>query len=273
MEIGTIVCLNGEFIPVRQAAIPVTDRGVLYGMGLFETIRVSGGSPRLLDLHLSRLFASAGELKLEVPFGKEEIAGLIRRTAAENRMERGGIRLTLTAGGESGRPSILITARNSPYRLDQYRAGIRAGFSAIKRNQSSPLVRHKTLSYYENVLARREAGAAGWDEAIFLNTSGNLAEGSVSNIFLVFGEKVVTPDLQSGLLPGITRRRAIDACAAIGLPLEERTVRPEELSQAGECFVTNSLMGVMPVASIGGMVVGSGRPGGITRIIMAALED
>lgn len=271
MEIGSIVCLNGEFVPAREAAVPVDDRGVLYGMGIFETIRVSGGSPVLPDLHLSRLFSSARELGLEIPFSQPEIARMILRTAKENGMGGGGLRLTLTAGGIPARPCVFITARKWPYRLEQYRDGIRAGFSTIRRNQHSPLVKHKTLNYFENMLARGEAAAQGWDEAFFLNTSGCLAEGSVSSIFLVEQGKVVTPDLQSGLLPGITRRRVIEFCSSGRLPVEERPVLPGELSRAGECFITNSLMGVMPVVRVGGTVIGNGRPGEITGMIMDGL--
>ncbi len=271
MEIGSVVCLNGEFVPAREAAVPVDDRGVLYGMGIFETIRVSGGIPALTDLHLSRLFASARELGLEVPFGQPEISRMILRTAKENGMDRGGLRLTLTAGGISARPCVFITARKTPYRPDQYRDGIRAGFSSIKRNRHSPLVRHKTLNYFENMLARGEAAAHGWGEAFLLNNSGSLAEGSVSNIFLVGKGVVVTPDLQSGLLPGITRQRVIEFCSGVRLRVEERPVMPDELSRAGECFITNSLMGVMPVVQVGGAVIGNGRPGEITGIIMDAL--
>lgn len=272
MQIGGTICLNGRYLPAREAAVSALDRGLLYGMGLFETIGVYGGSPADPDRHLSRLFASARELGLEVPFSQGDLAGMVRRTAVENGLERGGVRLTLTAGTDPGGPVVSIAARESPYRPDQYLEGIRAGFSSIRRNQHSPLVRHKTLNYLENILARREAGSAGWGEAFFLNTLGNLAEGAVSNIFLVKGGKVVTPDLASGVLPGITRRRVIEACAGAGLPVEERVVRPAELIRSGECFVTNSLMGVMPVVLVGEAVVGDGRPGRVTRAIMAVLE-
>ncbi|MFZ5634918.1 MAG: aminotransferase class IV [Bacillota bacterium] len=272
MEAGGVICLNGEFVPAGEAVISAVDQGVLYGVGLFETIRVAGGRPRLLDRHLSRLFASAGELGLEVPFGQEELAGMASRTAEENGMAGGGLRLTLTAGGAFSRPAVFITARKSPYREDQYRTGIRAGFSTIKRNNRSPLVRHKTLNYFENIMARREAVAAGWDEAIFLNTSGDLAEGSVSNIFLVDRGKVITPHLQSGLLPGITRRRVLELCTSMQVPVKERRVDPAELARAEECFITNALVGVMPLTRVGDIIIGSGAPGEVTRMIMAGLK-
>ncbi|MHB8917654.1 MAG: aminotransferase class IV [Desulfocucumaceae bacterium] len=273
MEIYGIVCLNGVFLPPGEASVPVTDRGVLYGMGIFETIRVSGGSPRMTERHLSRLYTSAGELGFEIPFGRDQIARMIDRTATENGLREGGLRLTVTAGGDTAAPNVFITARNSPYTGDQYRSGIRAGFSSIRRNENSPLVKHKTLNYFENIMAKREAAAEGWGEALLLNIPGNLSEGSVSNVFLVNRGKVVTPHLQSGILPGVMRRRVIEACALLKLPLEERTVSPGELFLAGECFVTNSLMGVMPVTSVGASVVGNGSPGIITRALTEAIDD
>lgn len=272
MNVGSVACLNGKYLPARNAVVPAGDEAVLYGMGLFETIRVAGGRPRLTERHLCRLLSSAGELGLEVPFGAGEISEMIFRTAAENAMDTGALRLTLTAGGAAFRPSVFIQARTSPYGGDQYRNGILTGISAIRRNEKSPLVKHKTLNYFENILARREARSAGWDEAIFLNTSGNLAEGAVSNIFLVDRGKVVTPGPESGLLPGITRRRVIEALASMGIPVEERTVGPGELLKAGECFITNSLMGVMPVVRIGSTEIGNGRPGEIAGMIIDALE-
>lgn len=272
MKVGDVVCLNGMFVAAREAFIPVGDGGVLYGMGLFETIRVAGGRPRMVERHLSRLLSSSAELGLEVPFGPAEISEMIIRTAVENGMDKGALRLTLTAGGAGHGPSLFIQARTSPYSENIYREGIRAGFSAFRRNEKSLLVRHKTLNYYENILARQEAGAAGWDEALFLNTSGNLAEGAVSNLFLVDRGRVVTPDPESGLLPGIARSRVIEACASMRIPVEERAVLPADLLNAGECFITNSLMGVMPVVRIGDAAIGNGRPGEITLAVMGVLE-
>lgn len=268
---GDIVCLNGMYMQGSEATISVSDEGVLYGMGIFETIRIIKSSPKVLDRHLSRLFASAEKLGLGIPWKYEEIANMVARTAAVNGMVEGGLRLTLTAGGIVSGPSIFIQIRKVLYREEQYCNGISAGFASIRRNETSTLVNHKTINYYENILARRKATVVGWGEVLFLNTSGNLAEGSVSNIFLVNGGKIITPGEQCGILPGITRQRVINICKAMQLPLEVRSVQPSELTCASECFVTNSLMGVMPLVLIGDMTVGNGLPGEITRMIMIEL--
>jgi len=121
-------------------------------------------------------------------------------------------------------------------------------------------------------MARRLAASSGWGEALFLNCSGNLAEGSVSNVFLVRDGRVITPESGSGLLPGITRRRVIDACASLKIPLEERVVGPGRLYGAGEIFLTNSLMGVMPLTRLENTPVGNGVPGEITRLVAQEME-
>jgi len=195
-----IVCYNGEYLGSEQGSVPISDRGVLYGFGLFETIRVSGGRPRVLDRHTSRLFFSAGELGINVPFGAQEIQEMVCLTAQKNGMDQGGLRLTLTGGG-TGSPCLFIQARPLSYEQDRYHKGLSAAFSRIRRNEGSALVRYKTLNYYENIMARGEVAALGRDEALFLNNSGNLAEGAISNIFLVAGGKVKTPHPRCGLLP------------------------------------------------------------------------
>ena len=272
MGTGKIVCLNDRYIPAGEAAVPAADQGLLYGMGIFETVRVSGELPRLVGLHLTRLLKSAGELGLEVPYSPGAIEEMLYRTAQKNSIKEGGLRLTLTAGGGQCRPSLLVQSREQTYGKEMYRCGIRAGFASFRRNESSPLVRHKTLNYYENIMARRLADSSGWGEALFLNCSGNLAEGSVSNVFLVRDGRVITPEAGSGLLPGITRRRVLEACASLKIPLEERVVRPGELYGAGECFLTNSLMGVMPLTLLESTPIGSGAPGEITRLVASELE-
>lgn len=272
MDTINIVCLNGEYLAAGEAAVPVGDEGLLYGMGLFETIRLYGGSPRLADLHLSRLADSAGRLGLGIPFKLSEIEEMLYRTAEKNGIEEGGLRLTLTAGSAQCRPSLLVQARVQAYGEEMYRDGIRVGFAPFSRNEKSPLVRHKTLNYFENIMARRLASASGWGEALFLNSAGKLAEGSVSNIFLVNRGRVIAPDGNSGLLPGITRRRVINVCVTLEIPLEERVVDPEELYRADECFVTNSLMGVMPVIALESSAVGDGKPGKVTRLLSSEME-
>ncbi|MFZ5643380.1 MAG: aminotransferase class IV [Bacillota bacterium] len=273
MDSGSIICLNGKYLAAGEAAVSACDGAVLYGMGLFETIKLTGGKPARTDLHLSRLMNSARALGLKVPFSAEKINEMLYGTAEKNNIKAGALRLTLTAGGDAAAPSVIINVRQQVYSKEKYARGIRAGFTKFRRNETSPLVRHKNLNYYENIIAKRQAASCGWDEALFLNQQGFIAEGSVSNIFIVGGGNVITPDVNSGLLPGITRRRIIDICFSMGISLEERPVRPEELFSSDECFVTNSLMGVMPLAAVDDRAIGSGLPGEITTALFRELEN
>ncbi len=178
-----LVCINGEFFPAPEAKIPVFDQGVLYGAGLFETIKVSGGNPVRSDLHISRLESSAEALGLELPFKKEDILQMLKSTAENNNMPEGALRLTLTRGSAGFKPVMFITARELPYSKEAFIEGIKVGFSFVKRNKDSLLIRHKTLNYFENILAKQHASQNGWDEAIMLNNEGFVTEGSASNIF------------------------------------------------------------------------------------------
>lgn len=265
-----IVCVNGNFLDSDQPAINPLDQGLLYGFGLFETILVKEGCPSLVQHHFNRLFSCAEKIGLTIPFLISELLWLVEQTIKKNNINTGSIRLTLTAGDDksatSTAPTLIIFGRQPlAYTHDHYKHGLTAGFADTRRNEYSPLVRLKTINYLENLLAKRYAQTRGWDEALFFNTSGNLAEGSTSNIFLVKNGMVITPNLEQGLLPGIIRRIIIEECIALGIPAEERIISEKEVWEADECFLTNSLMGVMPLVKINGNKIGNGRPGMISR--------
>ncbi|MFA5384028.1 MAG: aminotransferase class IV [Eubacteriales bacterium] len=272
-----IVCVNGSFIGSDQPAINPLDQGLLYGFGLFETVLVKEGYPSLIRQHINRLFSSAEKIGLTIPFSIGELIWLVEQTIKKNNINTGSIRLTITAGNDKSAISTALTLiifgrQPLAYTHDHYKHGLTAGFADIKRNEYSPLVRLKTINYLENLLAKRHAQTRGWDEALFLNTSGNLAEGSMSNIFLVKNGGVITPNPGEGLLPGIIRHYLLEKCIALGIPAEERIVSEKELWEADECFLTNSLMGVIPLVKINGKKIGDGRPGIISRKLNSELN-
>lgn len=271
-----VICINGCFLPSGEAPPIFADQGLLYGFGLFETVLVREGKPLLMDAHLERLLAGCTALNLALPCSPEEIDCLAQETVRRNGLRDCALRLTLTAGQSPGETpgTLLISTRPLPYRPEDYRKGFAAGWVPFPRNERSPLVKLKTLNYLENLLARREARRKGWDEAIFLNTAGLVAEGTASNVFIVREGKVITPAADQGLLPGIMRRAVLEACCRVGLTAEERPVLPQELEGAEECFLTNSLMVVMPLVKINGRPVGEGQPGPITlRLKEAVLRE
>jgi len=142
--------------------------------------------------------------------------------------------------------------------------------SRIRRNESSPLSRIKSCNYLDSILARMEASTLGADEALLLNSSGELACGSSSNVFLVLDETLVTPPLESGVLDGITRRVVLELATRLGFPHSQRPVRREEMHLAQEVFVTNTAVGIMPVVAVDGRPVGRGSTGPLSARLREA---
>ena len=216
------------------------DDGVQFGLGAFETIAVERGKGILLSRHLARLGRSAQFLGL----GDLAERGLTMERAAEwigeNCPEHSACKILLT------QENLMMRLRPNPYGPARYARGFRMDFSAVRRNETSPLTGHKTLNYGDCILEHRAAAAAGMDERIFLNMRGKLAEGTVSNLFLVSGGRIYTPALSCGLLPGVLRSYLLERYR-----VEEGEIDPRELENFDECFVTNSLMGVMPVQQLG----------------------
>lgn len=272
-----IVYLNGSLIPRSQASISALDYGFLYGYGLFETMRAYGGRVFRLDSHLRRLARSAEILGL--PIGTLDLKGAVMDTIQANQLSEARVRITISIG-EGGmvpdpstcnRPTVLILAGHyQPYPEQVYQKGFRAVVSSIRRNSGSPLSRLKSANYLESILARQEARAAGVDEALCLNEKGLLAEASMSNIFLVTDGILRTPGQESGILPGITRETILELASPLGINTLEHDIRLDELSQAQEAFLTNSLIEVMPLTEIDGKPIGSGRPGSVTKRLLAA---
>ncbi|MCL6448831.1 MAG: aminotransferase class IV [Armatimonadetes bacterium] len=268
-----VVCLNGRFLPASRAQISAVDQGFLYGYGLFETILVRAGRPVFLEAHLKRLEAGCRALGIALPFPPAAVSRLVHETIRQNGLADGALRLTLSAGpapGESPGELVIFTRPLSAGPGD-YERGLAAGWSVYRRNERSPLVKLKTLNYLENLLAKREAREKGWAEALFLNTAGYVAEGTISNVFIVFNGQVVTPSVDQGLLPGIMRRTVLKICCELGIPAVERPVAPAELVRADECFLTNSLLIVMPLVKINDRPIGNGRPGRLTERIRTAI--
>ncbi|GAW91307.1 aminotransferase class IV [Calderihabitans maritimus] len=268
-----VICLNGSLLPRSRAKISVKDRGFLYGEGLFETLHVYNNKAVLLEDHLARLLKSAQYLNLSLPCSRKELVKLVENTIEVNRGSEGILRIILSGGCE--KPQLLITYQHGlPYRQENYRKGISAVISSIRRNPYSPVTKIKSLSFLDNILAREEARQQGALEGIMLNVNGFVAEGTMSNFFLVKQEQVITPDLNSGILPGITRATVLRLAAALGLPVEERQVELGEIFEADECFLTNALMGVMPLVEVNGRKVGNGdAPGKITSLLLQQYRD
>jgi len=275
-----IVYLNGSLVPRSQASISALDYGFLYGYGLFETMRAYGGQVFRLDSHLRRLESSSRIL--ELPIDTQELKGAIMDTLQANQLGDARIRITVSIGEGSmvldpdscGSPTILVLAAHyQPYSEEVYQRGFRAVVSSIRRNSQSPVPRLKSANFLESALAKREARRAGVDDTLFLNEKGLLAEASTSNIFLVTNGVLKTPGLDSGILPGITREVILELASKLGIKAIEQDTGLDELYQAEEAFLTNSMVEIMPLIEVDGKLIGDGRPGAVTKRLMAAYRE
>jgi branched-chain amino acid aminotransferase len=262
-----IVFLNGEFLEDKAAKISPFDQGFLLGVGLFETMRAYQGKVFALERHLARLRKSAAEMGIDLP--QIDLEKVIDKLLEVNQLPDAYVRVTLTRGeGESFRqkpssPTLFAFARSfQGYSEEVYKEGVEAIFAEFRKGQS-PLLAHKTTSFAENVLARLVAEKEGFFEAIFLSTSGEILEGSMSNLFLVKNDKLLTPPLQN-ILPGITREVILEIAEKKGIKTEEVALTEGDLCEANEVFLTNSLIEVVPVVKVEGETIGKGKPGKLT---------
>ena len=282
MSTPQTVYLNGELLSMSQAGLSASDYGFLYGHGLFETMRAHEGKVFRLQRHLARLAGGAQELGIPLPGGIEGLEEAVHRTLAANGLPSARIRLTVTAGeGEAGPfspadrgPTVLVTAAPLPPRTAEgYERGYKLAISSVRRSSLSPIARLKSTNLIEMVLARREAQEKGADEALLLNEKRCITECAAANIFLVAYGRLITPSLDCGLLPGITREAIIEQALERGLSVEERWVAAEEIWDAEELFATSSIIGVLPVTAVNGRPLHGGSPGKITRAQTMAYEE
>ena len=277
-----IIYFNGHLVPRAEAKLSPFDHGFLYGYGLFETMRAYEGHIFRLDRHLTRLRCSAESLGLRPKLDAFDLENACVETLQANKLKDARVRLTITAGEGDMTPdlntcsnlTVLVAAKNFvPLPPGRYEQGFKAALSFLRRDSQSPLSRLKCTCYVSNILARMEAKAAGCDEAIMLNELGYIAEGSTANIFLVSEGKLSTPSLESGILPGITREAVLEIARDLNIKTVERQVELRELSRAEEAFVTNSIIEVMPLTWLNGEPIGTGKPGKLTRNLMAAYKE
>lgn len=271
--------LNGTLVLSRSCHIPAADRSYLLGDGLFETILVQQSKAVYLAEHLNRLNQSAGVFAYRLP-AEEALAEAINSVIEANALETAALRLTVSPKESEGLLAkansplnILVTFRYGiPYPATAYEQGLNAVIAAsTRRNEHSPLARHKTTNFLDSILAKQEANARGADEAILLNTAGNLTEATVANLFLVVNGEVLTPPLADGVLPGIVRAKVLEHCRIHNIPAREETLSPQIIGQAGEAFLTNSLMTVMPLRRIGEHTLATAREGSVSTRLAALL--
>ena len=255
-----IVFLNGRFVPEARAVVSVSDRGFLYGDGLFEAVRIRQGRPFRWAQHMDRFLHGAGHLKIRPPFSPEEIQQFAAQLIRKNKMPDALLRLTLSRGvGERGysprgalAPTFVMTLHPVP-KPDLKNPPLWKLVTASNRLPANePLAQFKNANKLPQILARAEADAVGADEALLLNTRGRVVEGTTSNLFWVRDGVVCTPSLAAGVLPGVTRLAVLEICRALKLPTKEIAPRPAELFSAQAVFLAMSSWGVVEAVELDG---------------------
>jgi branched-chain amino acid aminotransferase group I len=276
------VHINGTLIRREDARISVFDHGFLYGNGLFETMRAYQGKVFRLEQHLKRLFLSIEFLHYPRTFTPASLEKAIYETIEANRSPDAAIRLTVTRGegdpvpnpDTCGAPTVIIITREYlPPSLALYNQGYSATIARQRLSAQLPASAMKTCSYVNTIIARTEAKESGCNEGIIVNTEGFITECTVSNIFMVRGNRLETPSRESGLLPGVTRQAVLELAWIQHLQPEEGKYTPEQLLSADEALVTNSLIEIMPLVTVDGHAIGGGKPGAVTRALMAEYKE
>lgn len=279
------IFINGKLLTGSRAAVPVRDRGFLYGDGLFETLRSFKGSVFMLDSHLDRLFHSLKILKYDIPFDKEYIKEALKKTIAKNGLvgKDAYIKIIVTRGIHNGelhfrgnfRANLIIIADAlNEYPQKDYTEGIKIISSSIRRpSPGNPLYFHKLLNYFENIFAKDEAHHNEAQEAIFLTEDHLVLEGASSNIFYVKRNIVYTPPLTQNILPGITRQTVIDICNENRILVRQKKVHYRDMINADEVFKTSSVAGIVPVKKIDCFVVAGRVPGDITSRLLELYKE
>ena len=273
------IYLNDRFVKEEEAVVSVFDHGFLYGDGVYETIRSYGSRIFMRDQHLARLRRSADAIGLTIPIPELRWPTLLHEAMTWNDLGHERIdtylRITISRGaGDIGldpalcsTPTVVIMTKPlHPPPLEQYRIGVNLIVARTRRNLPSALSPQiKATNFLNNILAKREAIAAGAFDSILLNWESHLTECTVSNLFFVRAGRLCTPALACGLLDGITRDIMLSLAREVQIPVDEGHFGIESLNQADECFLTNTSMEVMPVTMVDGHPVGNGTPGLLTQ--------
>jgi branched-chain amino acid aminotransferase len=295
---ANIVWINGTFVDEAEASVSVRDTGLLHAAGVFTTMRADGGRVFRLDQHLQRLRASCEALFIPMLPKDQVLRDAIAALLARNNLNDARLRLTVTRGhaeqdpvhGMRLTPTIFCTAAAlEPYPAELYTKGMTAILlDEQKLNPYDVQAGHKTLNYFSRLAALRSANERGAGEALWFNVHNYLQSGSISNVFVVKDGVLVTPPTavelrdavvaevtpypKSNVLPGITRGAVMELAreAKLGVKLGGLTVN--DLLEADEVFITNSIMLVMPVCRIERKAIGSDKPGPVTKQLMEALK-
>jgi branched-chain amino acid aminotransferase len=280
---GRKVYLNGEFVEKEEAKISIFDHGLLYGDGVFEGIRSYNRRVFRLEEHLDRLYDGAEAIRLKMPMTREEMQNVIIETLKVNDLDDAYIRVVVTRGaGDLGLDPrkcshgtvFIITDKIALYPEDFYKKGLPIVTAKTRRNHPQCMSpRIKSLNYLNNILGKIDAIDAGTQEALMLSVEGDVVECTGDNIFIVKDGLLMTPPSALGALPGITQKAIIELAGKRGMETDEKIMKLEDVYGADECFLTGTAAEVIPVVMIDGRSIGTGKPGDITKQLLADYKE
>lgn len=280
------VWLNGQILEAADAKLPLRDPGLLHAAGVFTTMRSRAFQIIRLPEHLTRIRHSCQALFIPIAYTDQQITEAAATLLKENNFPNARLRLTITAEN-----TFLTATAFQPYPAQLYTTGMTVALlDEQKLNPFDIQAGHKTLNYFSRLAALRHGQILGCSEALWFNIFNYLQSGSISNIFLIKSGQLFTPPTQSeidadaqlkeklpyarsNVLPGITRAAVLEIAQAKGLAIDRQAINVEQLLDADEIFLTNSIMGIMPVTRIERSVVGNDKPGEITLQLSEALND
>jgi branched-chain amino acid aminotransferase len=269
-----VVWIDGSLVALSKARVSPFDHGLLVGDGVFETLRVYSDEPFAWTRHYQRLARSAAGLGLQIP-PSDGLRAAASAVLEANALREARLRVTVTGGpaplgserGSAG-PTVIVVASA----LVEWSPTVDVVAVPWSRNEGGAVAGLKTISYAENVRALAHAHDHGAGEAIFTNTRGELCEATGSNVFVVRGDSVHTPDESSGCLLGVTRALVLELSTANGIPVAEGSMHPTELARADEAFLTSSTREIHPIACVDGTRLPA-APGEITSRIARLFAD
>ncbi len=274
-----VIWINGERQSPGANHLSARDRGFTLADGLFETMRLHGGVIFRREQHLSRLRRGLRALAIAEP---PSLGDWLATAAADAGTDDASIRLTISRGAGPGgvaappdaRPTVAVVVSPWPFFAAViYERGLALAIASGRRNEYAMTAGLKTINYTDAVAALLEAQRGGADEALFLDTEGHCSEGTASNLFAWTGDALVTPPLSCAALPGVTRAAVLEIGRALGLDVREAWLGPDALAAAPEAFLTSSLRGIAPIATLAGRAIGEGRPGPMTMRVAEAYRQ
>lgn len=240
-----LVFLNNQIIKEEDAKVNISDLSYQYGYGLFETIRCEQGIPLFFEMHYKRLTHSAREIGMPFPVDFDEIRNWIKNVLSANKLISARVKIIISKRLEEKFNVLILASPNETVSSDYALLG-----KVLSRDPSSVSFKHKTTSRADSFVVYKEALSAGFNDSLYISEKNELIECTKANIFLVLEDKIITPDLEGGLLSGVTRTKIIELAKKEGIQIEEKKVNSLFLNKTTDVFITNAIIGLMPVSRI-----------------------